>query len=378
MNSLKAAASTLSPAVSPAASRIMALDLLRGYFIIIIASIHLSYYPSLFGVFDGRGILYMSEADGFFFISGLLIGIIRQRDLVKNGFKSAAKHLLKRGWILYVASVILTFLYYGVALFTDKSGLSGAKDGLADSSLWQVVQHTLTFRYSYGWTDFLVYYAAFMGIGPLVIWLLSKGKWWLVLLISYGLYFLHWKNIAPTAFFQWQAPFFIGAVVGYHWDTIIERYRSMSVTRKALIRRTSISSTILIYIFGILFVLIPSLFPNAPSFLRAVYSNNLHNAYLLDLRSGLLRPFVLVIIMMGLLFIVRKYEQLLLRTIGKFILPFGQNSLYVYIVESIVLFAVPYFILQGNFFRNSLVELGIIFLVWLALRHRFLFKIIPR
>ena len=52
---------------------------MRGYLILVIVSVHLAYYPSLLGVFDGRGQLWTSEAEGFFFISGLLIGIIRRR-----------------------------------------------------------------------------------------------------------------------------------------------------------------------------------------------------------------------------------------------------------------------------------------------------------
>src|SRR5438445_144468 len=91
--------------LTPPSSRILALDLLRGYLILVIASVHLSYYPSLLGIFDGRGQLWVSEAEGFFFISGLLIGIIRQRDISRSGLALACRKVLKRGFRLYTASI---------------------------------------------------------------------------------------------------------------------------------------------------------------------------------------------------------------------------------------------------------------------------------
>ena len=94
----------------PARERILALDILRGYFILIIASVHLHYYPSLFGSFDGRGQLWVSEAEGFFFISGLLIGIIRKRDIIKRGLAAAAFKILHRGWKLYLTAAVLSSL----------------------------------------------------------------------------------------------------------------------------------------------------------------------------------------------------------------------------------------------------------------------------
>ena len=53
----------------PQPSRIITLDILRGYFILAIASVHLAYYPSLLGLFEGRGQLWVSEAEGFFFFA---------------------------------------------------------------------------------------------------------------------------------------------------------------------------------------------------------------------------------------------------------------------------------------------------------------------
>jgi len=80
----------------------------------------------------------------------------------------------------------------------------------------------------------------------------------------------------------------------------------------------------------------------------------------------------------GLYAFVRRFETAIVASIGWLLLPFGRNSLYVYIVESFFLFTIPYFLASSSFVVNSLLELTIIGGAWLAVRNRFLFRIIPR
>ena len=57
--------------------RIIEFDLLRGFFIMVITLDHLAYWPSPLAFFSGKGWLWVSSAEGFFLISGFLIGFIR-------------------------------------------------------------------------------------------------------------------------------------------------------------------------------------------------------------------------------------------------------------------------------------------------------------
>ena len=95
----------------PHIERIRAFDLMRGFFLIVILLDHLAYYPSGLDIFTGRGLLYVSTAEGFFAISGLVLGIVRGRKLIKKPLRTPAKLLFKRSWQLYVESVILTLLF---------------------------------------------------------------------------------------------------------------------------------------------------------------------------------------------------------------------------------------------------------------------------
>jgi hypothetical protein len=387
---MKTAAANPTISSSPAGQRIVALDLLRGYFIIVIASIHLSYFPSVIAAVDGRGYLWTSEADGFFFISGMLIGLIRRRDLERGGLWPATKKLWQRAWILYAAGSLLSILYVLLGRLATSAGMTGVKSGLdTASNLGDVVWRILTLHYSYGWTDFLLFYAAFMLVAPAVLWLLRRGWWWLVAAVSYGLFYLHWNYTLPSAFMQWQAPFFMGVIVGYHWRDIHTWYSRRSARARQWLSRGAIWSTIGMYAAGIVTVVVPIHFESESTpvagwpgtvvaSLISVHQDPLYNRLLLDGRIGLLRPLALAVTMAGLYLLIRRYEALIIRKAGWLLLPFGRNSLYVYIVESALLFGVPLVSQQGSLLFNTSIELGMVGIVWLALRRRFLFRVIPR
>jgi hypothetical protein len=375
----------------PAKERILALDILRGYFILIIASVHLHYYPSLFGSFDGRGQLWVSEAEGFFFISGLLIGIIRKRDIIKRGLATASYKILQRGWKLYLTAAILSSLYLYTGRHAAAAGISGVKDGLNTSdSFWHVLGQIFTLQYSYGWADFLVYYAAFMLIGPLVLWLLKHRAWWAVLGLSLAAWIWRWTSDHGTLnpFLQWQVYFFGGAVIGYYWETIRGFFVNLPPQAYRQLQNITIAAAGLFYLLSVVLVFIPEAFEHrqlgnnfAGHFLGTIIhasDNEWYQKLLVDGRIGLLRPLILLITITGAYWFVRRHEAGIKRRIGWLLIPFGQNSLYVYILESLLLFIIPFVLPVGSFVRNSLIEVGIVTMVWLAVRKRFLFRLIPR
>ena len=371
--------------------RIIALDLIRGYFILLIASIHLAYYPSLIGLFDGRGQLWTSEAEGFFFISGLLIGIIRQKDMVRFGLKVATEKLFRRGGRLYAASILLTIFYLIWARLSIGLGIVGAKAGFDPTNNWiQLLFNILSGRYSYGWADFLMYYALFMFIAPAVLWLLAKGKWWIVILITTSIWTLRWSgdygDLNP--FMQWQIYFYLGTVIGYYWQPLQRQFDQLNQLNRRRVSTVSIITGFLMFVLSAVLVFIPEYFESHQlpsgqwggilSSITHLSQNNLYTQLLIDGRVGLLRPLALLIMVGGMYAFVRRYENIIVASIGWLLFPFGRNSLYVYIVESFFLFTIPFFLNAGSFVINSLLELVIISGAWVAVRNRFLFRLIPR
>ncbi len=56
--------------------RILTLDILRGGFLVAIIVDHLNQGPSLWYLLTGGGAMWVSPAEGFFAISGILVGYI--------------------------------------------------------------------------------------------------------------------------------------------------------------------------------------------------------------------------------------------------------------------------------------------------------------
>jgi len=164
--------------------RILTFDLLRGYFLAVILFNHLEYYPSGLEFLTGKSILYVSTAEGFFAVSGIVLGIVRGRKLVNQAISKAITLLWKRAVQLYLTSIILTLLFTIIGQFFLNN--PGLKYGIyTDWTNWgDLLWQTITLHYSYGWADFLRMYAVFIFFTPIAVWLLRKGWWYVVLAIA--------------------------------------------------------------------------------------------------------------------------------------------------------------------------------------------------
>jgi len=362
--------------------RILTFDLMRGYFLCVILFNHLQYYPSGLDFFTGRGLLYASTAEGFFVVSGIVLGIVRGRKLLHQPFKVAAKLLWKRSLQLYITSIILTFIFTLVGqLFIGNPGL---KYGIFNewSNWWELLWHTVTLSYTYGWADFLRMYAIFIFFAPFVLWLLRKGLWYVVLIVSAGisaLYPLLPENPIISQPFSWQFIFFAGFVIGFYWETIVAKWRSFSVTLRKTIGWSTVAAFAITAITSFLFVFGHEIPGAVGAQLTALH----HIAEVHFNKDQLAFDRILLgtIWFWGLFYLVRRYESWILKHFGWFFLNFGMNSLYVYTISAFVVFFTHLIIAPpglGNLFLNLLISLIALGLVQLAVKTKFLMKIIPR
>ena len=68
--------------------RIDTIDIIRGYFLFVIIIDHLARFFGFFDLFTGGGRQWVSAAEGFFFISGMMIGLVRAKKLKDKPKKS--------------------------------------------------------------------------------------------------------------------------------------------------------------------------------------------------------------------------------------------------------------------------------------------------
>jgi hypothetical protein len=355
----------------PPQRRLVTLDLMRGYYVGVLAAIHLDYVPSLLGLVDGRGALLVSEAEGFFMISGLLVGLLRRRDLERYGSRRMTLRSWKRSLQLYVVAVPLTLLFTVIGRAAVDHGHPEVKVGLdVDSSLPRLIYNTLTFHYTYGWADFLTFYVPMFLVAPLAVWLLSKRSWPLILALAYAGFWLpsHYNTAYVSPFLQWGVYFFIGTAAGYHWTDLRALMARQSRNRSMLIRVGLISATLVLYAVGLLLLYRPHLVSSAGMYYH-LFENN---------RLGLLRPLAAPISVAGTYLLIRRFEEPISRTVGRILIPFGRNSLYVYVAQSFVVFLAPFAFGSQNFLLNTLFDASVIALIYLGVRTRFLAFLIPR
>lgn len=361
--------------------RILTFDLLRGYFLCVILFNHLQYYPSGLDFFTGRGILYASASEGFFIVSGIVLGIVRGRKLLHLPFKTSAKLLWKRSLQLYIASIVLTLIFTIIGqVFISNPGI---KSGIFTdwSHWWELIWHTVTLSYTYGWADFLRLYAIFIFFAPFALWLLRKGLWYVLLGVStflWALYPLLPNNTIIAQPFSWQLIFFGGFIIGFYWTKILEFWRSLSLRTRQYIGWSFVSVFAITVITTFTLVFGHELGGAIGSELNRIH--RIVEQHFNKDRLPLERIGLGIIWFWGLFYLVRRFEAFIVKHLGWLLLSFGMNSLYVYTISAFVIYfahliiAPPGFQSIGLNLLASIVALG---LVQLAVQTKFLMRIIP-
>jgi len=83
---------------------------------------------------------------------------------------------------------------------------------------------------------------------------------------------------------------------------------------------------------------------------------------------------------LALLFLSQRFERWITKWLGWILLPFGTNSLYIYTIQAFVVFFVLLLmpIASDNWIINLAVSLLTLGVVYLAVRTKFLMRVIPR
>lgn len=208
-------------------SRDYRLDLLRGFFVFAMVVDHFG-GDSLLTAISGNNQFLVSAAEGFVFVSGLLMGIVYGGRARRLGLAAGVKAVLHRAAVLYITVVSLTLAFVGLYLFTDLPLWMDRSGGLGVEKPLHAVVGTLTLHYSYHATDILLIYVLLVGAAPLALYLLTTGRTAHLMAGSWLLWALYqvapeqaavpWTvaNSVSFPFAAWQALFYTGLVLGYH------------------------------------------------------------------------------------------------------------------------------------------------------------------
>ncbi len=362
--------------------RIDELDLLRGFFIVVIILDHVQFWPSPLQYLTGQGRLWVSAAEGFFLISGLLIGYLRIYKDWHTPLRVLGKKLAERAVLLYVWGVGITFAVVALSMLLPGDGglLPKLPNTEQLSSLPMYVWSVISTSYSSDWIYFLRLYAIMLLVTPLFIWLIRKGWWFIAAGLSLSIYTASLVFGINEGAMQWQILFFGAALIGWKLEFILSwlsahpRIRTVGMASVITITLvTMVASYFFVHGWGI--VESPSTVVTRDAYLsiRANVDPLFSNNPMLPLRIGL--AFVWFVGLLGLFHIGKKYIQ---RTLGWLLMPFGTQSLSLYCLQALVL---PFFVTlipMGGFFYNGLIGALVVVVLWGIMKLPLVQKILPR
>ncbi len=387
--------------------RDLRLDLFRGFIILAVVITHIE-VAGPYSYITLHAVGAITGAEMFVFLSGLVLGMVYPLAVRKFGEWPAALGALKRARKQYLVTLAvilvvfaLTFVPFldaaSVSTFTDRgtglggTGAQGRVYDLYPNGLqllnypppWYAVRQFLLLEMGPWPFNIMGLFIVLSLTVPVLMWLLRRGAWWAILLVSWGLYVFQALEPGfsplPSQFdavfplFTWQIVFAHGIVLGYYRRQVV----------KALTSRLGvvlIGVGVVGYALALVYLwaahtagFVPTPFPSS------LYDSLYNSAYQrIDLQWGRLVDIAFfAIVSYAVLTVAWKP---LSAAIGWLWIPLGQASLYVFVWQVFFVLAVASIpgLDRTNVLVGAAIHTAVILLLWVMVRRRFLFSVIPR
>jgi hypothetical protein len=358
--------------------RDLRIDFLRGIAIVSMVVNHLecrSYFNNV-----TQGHIYASSAEGFVFLSGFVLGFVTLQRIDKIGLNSAMQKLLERAKILYFTSFILIAGLGLLSIFAP--GLTRPSFDRAPGEWWQILLAAATLHLAPPIVDILQLYVLCLLASPAIFWLLRRGLllplltaawtlWWIQQVHPYSFSLQPLDRAHPYFVFStWQILYVHGVAAGYHKDKLAKTWKRLPKIPVLL---------------GMLAIVIAALVTAHFDLQLGTWPQKVQDRALwLRLTDRSINGPIRLVTLLGLFSLmfmaVDRFWVPLDKTLGKLLIPLGQNSLYVYIIHvplTLIWFMIPGLI-QGSTWLVSLAQAIAIGLCWWLVKKEVLFKVIPR
>ncbi|MBI5034230.1 MAG: OpgC domain-containing protein [Chloroflexi bacterium] len=362
--------------------RDLRLDLLRGLAVFAMIVDHWG-GPSWLYFITGGNTFFVSAAEGFFFISGLVVGSVYGGIALKQGLKIAQTKALARAGTLYKLTVVLTFLFATVSIV----GRFGWANDFQFSDLPAFMFNVITLRQTMFLTDVPMIYTFLMLAAPIALGLLVKGhtKWlvlgsiglWLAVQIFPDQIHIPWRVINSGTFdlAAWQVLFFSAMALGFHRDAVAAKLRQIPRVPYFVLA-------------SLLLIFLVRMYLNNAAWLASMVPGLDTQTFLTDFfHKTTLAPGRLIaslIVFQFAYLAVTLLWQPIRKIFGQLLLPLGQNSLYSYTMHvaviAVLAFIIPKFPSETTSLDwvNTGVQLSGVIAIWWMIQRNFLFKIVPR
>jgi len=367
-----------------AKQRVIAIDYFRGVFILMVVINHAALFSLPLAYFTGNGALWTSAAEMFCIISGLTFGIVRGQQL-KTEFKRILFRTWRRAAIIYSINIAMVVLSLLLSLWLSGHSVTNDVPGaLPNNSGMSLLLNILTFKYSLGWSSFLMYYSVFLIFAPFAYFVLRTRLWAFLPGISIAAFALHTTRLSfisnYDSFLIWQLYFVIGMVAARFRVPILRHL--YDIRHKSLLRLMSyftfVSAVTLLFInlslsyYNNLAPIVGRL-ANAgwlPVKLQAAYIKLINHREIFDTmfmeaRNALLRPAVAIICLFALYLIYQSNKEKILRKSGNLMLTFGKETLWVFAAQAIAIPLVAILPLHRDLVTNLALTASLLYIMWL-------------
>ena len=382
------------------------VDLLRGMAIVFVVVNHLG-MTSLFQLLTQEAVGFVSGAELFVLFSGLVVGMV-YGPRVKADFGTVVDLTSRRAAKLYVTALAVLIGVFLISLlpvfqtdtlttFVDQGTGGAGHTGAGRTydlyagmeSLFQfpvppqVLPAVLLLQFGPWQFNVMGLYVVLLLVSPLILAALNRGKAVWVLAATLAVYVvgaLTRFRILPSQFedsfplLVWQVLFVIGLVAGFHRHRIISWFSDhtwavAACTAAAFIFAfLSWGNPYLANGFDVRLSIVPD------TVYRSMYDLFFGRTYLAPGR--LLNVLLLVVAAYAFL---TAYWKPVARALGWFLIPLGRATLYVFIIHVVLIAVIANIpaLRQGDIWINTAAYALVLGLLWVMVRTRFLFRIIP-
>jgi len=368
------------------------LDLLRGFCVFAMVVDHVGGASWLYALTGGnRG--PVTAAEGFVFLSGLVLGIVSRQRLTRTGLRAAIRATLSRALTLYRLTFAMTVAFVLLTICTNLS-LWVDRSLFADVESWSTLAVAIaSVRFTWHGTDILALYTLLIAAAPLALALLAYGRWrellagswllWAVFQVAPERAVLPWtiEHSDMFPFAAWQALFVSALVLGFYRQQLAAWASSLGHRPEGL----SLGFKVGLGAATLALVIVCASVSSGHVLAMGSEAHPLIVADPFDKASlGIGRLLYFSGAATLIYAAVTLFWQPIERAFGWLLIPLGQASLYAYATHLFLVVAaynIPPYVgsdQPGWELHNTIGQIFLVLVLWAMIKRRVLFSIIPR
>jgi hypothetical protein len=392
-------------------SRDLRFDFMRGFAMLSVVAAHLEFF-SWFNFLFWERLGIISAAEMFVVTAGLVLGLVNRKVVEREGLGRVTERLWRRSFVLWRALVVTVLLIIVVARvgLVDMTAVTTFTDRFAGQTYPMIpppevpwhdqVALVLTMRVSPHQIQILGLYVVLLAAAPLAIWLLHRRLIGPYFALSWALYFAGWLSPPDTLLLDmqfeyafplpmYQVLFTHALAVGY-FRAEIGFWLAGDRRRRRLAIALSVG---LALAFFILAQATPN--PSFPAWSRlglipGERFQAIYDVWFVKKHPGLLRLLNVAAFFAALYVLLTYFWGPINRALGWLLIPLGEASLYVFLMHLVFIVLIDqlpgYFdatpdwhqVWPGRIWLNTALYLGTILGLWVLVRNKVLFGIVPR